>query len=89
MRTHDVSAEQKTGEFLLGLVLGDIQFIETKFGVVIIAFCTDDGGDARKMRRLLSVQMPWLIVILCWAHQMNLIVGDYFRLGVLLERWYC
>jgi hypothetical protein len=82
MRTHDVSAEQKTGEFLLGLVLDDIQFIEMKYGVILIAYCTDDGGDARKMRRLLLIQMPWLIVLLCWAHQMNLVVGDYLKLGV-------
>jgi hypothetical protein len=82
MRTHDVSAEQKSGEFLLGLVLNDIQFIQTKYGVIIIAWCTDDGGDGRKMRRLLFLRMPWLIILLCWAHQMNLIVGDYLKLRI-------
>ena len=40
------------------------------------------GGRAgpAKMRRLLRAQMPWLIIILCWAHQINLIVGDYLAL---------
>ena len=80
MRTHDVSAEQKTGEFLLGLVLDDIQFIETKYGITVIAYCADDGGDTRKMRCLLSIRMLWLIVLLCWAHQMNLVIGDYLKL---------
>ncbi|KAI9453922.1 hypothetical protein BJY52DRAFT_1123200 [Lactarius psammicola] len=26
--------------------------------------------------------MPWLIVIVCWAHQINLIVGDYLSLRI-------
>jgi hypothetical protein len=80
MRTHDVSAEQKTGEFLWQLVTTDIQYSEDKFRIIIIAWCTDDGGDARKMRRLLKDQMPWLIIVLCWAHQIQLVIGDYLSL---------
>jgi hypothetical protein len=34
------------------------------------------------MRRLLLGLMPWLIIIVCWAHQINLIVGDYLGLRV-------
>jgi hypothetical protein len=82
MRTHDVSAEQKTGEFLYQLVVEDIQFIETKYGVIIVAYCCDDSGDGRKMRRLLFCHMNWLIILLCWAHQMNLIVGDFLKLRI-------
>lgn len=80
MRTHDVSAHAKTGEALLALVVEDIKWIEEKYGVSVIAACSDDGGDPRKMRRLLLALMPWLIIILCWAHQINLIVGDYLSL---------
>jgi hypothetical protein len=82
MRTHDVSAQPKTGETLLQLVLDDIKWSEETYGHTVIAACSDDGGDARKMRRLLRVQMPWLIIVLCWAHQINLIVGDYLALGL-------
>jgi hypothetical protein len=32
------------------------------------------------MQQLLLALMPWLIIILCWAHQINLIVGDYLAL---------
>lgn len=56
--------------------------METKYGVKIVAWCTDDGPDGKKMRRLLVVLFPWLIVILCWAHQINLVVGD-----CLAVRW--
>jgi hypothetical protein len=80
MRTHDVSARPKTGETLLNLVVEDIKWSEETYGLTVIAACSDDGGDARRMRRLLLTLMPWLIVVLCWAHQINLIVGDYLAL---------
>jgi len=80
MRTHDVSAQPKTGDALLQLVVDDIRWSEETYGHQVIAACLDDGGDARKMRCLLRVSMPWLIVILCWAHQINLIVGNYLAL---------
>lgn len=80
MRTHDVSVDAKSGETLLKLVTDDIQWSQDTFLIVIIAVCTDDGGDARKMRWLLLALMPWLIIVVCWAHQINLIVGDYLGL---------
>ena len=80
MRTHDVSTQPKTGEALLSLVVEDIKWSEMTYGLTVIAACSDDGGDARKMRRLLLVLMPWLIIVLCWAHQINLVVGDYLSL---------
>ena len=80
MWTHDVSAQPKTGEALLQLVIEDIKWSEETYGLSIIAACSDDGGDARKMRRVLLALMPWLIITLCWAHQINLVVGDYLSL---------
>lgn len=41
-------------------------------GVQVIAWCTDDGPDGKKMRRLLQAQFPCLITLLCWVHQINL-----------------
>ena len=80
MRTHDISVQPKTGEALLNLVVEDIKWSELTYGLTVIAACSDDGGDACKMWQLLLVLMPWLIVILCWAHRINLIVGDYLAL---------
>lgn len=45
---HDVSAEAKTGENLLKLMVEDITYAQAVFGLLLIGFCTDDGGDARK-----------------------------------------
>jgi hypothetical protein len=80
MRTHDVLVQPKTGETLLDLVVEDIKWSEETYGIQVIAACSDDGGDARRMRHLLLALMPWLIIVLCWAHQINLIVGDYLTL---------
>jgi hypothetical protein len=85
MRTHDVSAQPKTGEELLRLVVDDIRWSQETYGHKVIAACSDDGGDARKMRRLLRDLMPWLIIILCWAHQINLVVGDYLSLKLAFQ----
>jgi hypothetical protein len=80
MRTHDVSADAKSGDALFKLVTEDIQWSQAMFLIVVIALCSDNGGDARKMRRLVLALMPWLIVVVCWAHQINLVVGDYLSL---------
>ncbi|KAH9001857.1 hypothetical protein EDB86DRAFT_2769004, partial [Lactarius hatsudake] len=36
IRTHDISADRKTGDNLLKLVLDDILYVNSKYGVVII-----------------------------------------------------
>ena len=79
LQTHDISAHAKTGEALLALVLEDIKWSEEMYGLIVIAACSDDGGNACRMRLLLLL-MPWLIIILCWVHQINLIVSDYLFL---------
>lgn len=75
-----MSGEPKTGDRLLQLVLEDIDYMQEKFGVIVIAWCTDDGPDGKKMRRLLLRRFPWIMVLVCWAHQINLIVGDFLTL---------
>ena len=82
VKTHDMSGRPKTGDELLTIVEADIQLIFDKFGVVVIAWCTDDGPDGKKMRRLLSAKYQWIITLVCWAHQINLVVGDFLTLKV-------
>jgi len=82
MHTHDVLAEAKSGEALLKLVTEDIQWIEDMYKLSVIGVCTDNGGNAWKMCWLLFNLMSWLIVLVCWAHQINLIVGDYLSLKI-------
>ena len=75
-----MSGRPKTGDELLMIVEGDIKLIFDKFGVIVIAWCTDDGPDGKKMRQLLGAKYRWLIMLVCWAHQMNLVVGDFLKL---------
>jgi len=49
MCMHDVSVDAKSGEGLLELVTKDIQWSQDKFGLDIIAVCSDNGSDAQKM----------------------------------------
>lgn len=93
-----MTGRPKTGDELLVIVLGDITYIFDKFSVTVIAWCTDDGPDGKKMRHLLAVKLPWIIVIVCWAHQMNLVVGKFLKdspdfrivivLGLDIVKWF-
>ena len=80
MRTHNVSAEAKNAHNLLPHVIEDIEYVEREYRVTVIAWCTDAADDAKKMRNDLVKQMPWLISLDCAAHQVNLVVGDLFKL---------
>ncbi|KDQ53018.1 hypothetical protein JAAARDRAFT_137846 [Jaapia argillacea MUCL 33604] len=53
LNAFDISAMAKTAENLLDLVLKEITYCQEKLGVVVVAWCTDNGGDVKKMRRLL------------------------------------
>jgi hypothetical protein len=77
-----MTGEPKTGDRLLELVLEDIEFMKDRYGVEVIAWCTDDGPDGKKMRRLLREKFDWIFVLVCWAHQINLVVGDFLGLGL-------
>ncbi|GLB40084.1 putative protein of unknown function (DUF 659) [Lyophyllum shimeji] len=78
--THDMTGEPKTSDRLLELVLSDINYMVEKYGVTVIAWCTDDGPDGKKMRRLLQQRYLWIMVLVCWAYQINLVVGDFLNL---------
>ncbi|KAG9089782.1 hypothetical protein FRC06_001392 [Ceratobasidium sp. 370] len=40
----DVSADWKTAENLLQIVLGDIEYLEEELGVTLVAWCSDASG---------------------------------------------
>ncbi|KAJ7122705.1 ribonuclease H-like domain-containing protein [Mycena crocata] len=79
---HNVSMDKKTSDHLLELVLADMKYCEDELGITYIAWCTDDGGDARGMRRRLKEVRPKLLTPPCWGHQVNLVVGEVLELEV-------
>ncbi|KZT22970.1 hypothetical protein NEOLEDRAFT_1157439 [Neolentinus lepideus HHB14362 ss-1] len=85
MRVFDVSLQQKVAKV--------IRQVETEWMVIVIAVCSDAASKASKACRLLShqqlaapeaYQWPDIVVPDCYAHQINLIVGDYFKIEVAM-----
>ncbi|KAL0064720.1 hypothetical protein AAF712_008266 [Marasmius tenuissimus] len=81
VRVHDASLEQKTADNLLLLRKDVIQTVQSDWKVEIIAFTTDASGEARKAHHLLAQEYPHIVTPDCFAHQVNLIVGDYFKVN--------
>ncbi|KAJ6558647.1 ribonuclease H-like domain-containing protein [Mycena sp. CBHHK59/15] len=75
----DVTALNKDGQSMCDQFTGMIDRVEEKYGCVVIYFTTDADGGSKKGRILLGKQRPWLILPSCWAHQFQLILGDYFK----------
>ncbi|KZT67494.1 hypothetical protein DAEQUDRAFT_673065, partial [Daedalea quercina L-15889] len=79
MNTFCITKEQKNAENLLEIVLSQIKYFTKVLQVTVVAWCTDASGDGSKMCRLLVQRLPRIFVVDCWAHQINLVVGDIFK----------
>ncbi|KZT64568.1 hypothetical protein DAEQUDRAFT_678347, partial [Daedalea quercina L-15889] len=79
INTFCITKERKNAENLLEIVLDQIRYYTDVLKVMVVAWCSDASGDGSKMRRLLVRQMPWIFVVDCWAHQINLVTGDVFK----------
>ncbi|KAK7042800.1 ribonuclease H-like domain-containing protein [Favolaschia claudopus] len=75
----DMTSQNKDGEALRDLFGSMIDRVEKKYHCYVIYFITDADGGSKKGRILLGKQRPWLLVPSCWAHQFQLILGDYFK----------
>lgn len=85
VRSHDTFGKPKTGEFLWELAQDDIDYMRREYGIDLIGLCTDDGPDGKGMQRRARTDLPWLIVLLCWAHQNQLIIGDLIKRNPALK----
>ncbi|KDN35540.1 hypothetical protein RSAG8_11497, partial [Rhizoctonia solani AG-8 WAC10335] len=81
VKVHDISGLPKTAENHLRTVKNDIDHAEREYNIKIIAWVSDAGGDSRAMRVRLHRERPHILVFDCWAHQVNLIVGDVLKLN--------
>ncbi|KAI0362751.1 hypothetical protein OH77DRAFT_1379925, partial [Trametes cingulata] len=75
----NVSAIAKTAQNLFEIISTEITYCMEYLSTIIVAYCTDCAGDAKAMRDLLREKFPWIITLDCWAHQINLLVGDFFK----------
>ncbi|KAJ6607318.1 hypothetical protein B0H10DRAFT_2227978 [Mycena sp. CBHHK59/15] len=77
----EVTALNKDGPALCEQFGAMIDRVEVKYGCIIIYFTTDADGGRKKGCQLLGIKRPWLILPSCWAHQFQLILGDYFKVN--------
>ncbi|KAF9440522.1 hypothetical protein P691DRAFT_767651 [Macrolepiota fuliginosa MF-IS2] len=73
------TTERKTAENLFREMCTTIEKVEKKWNAKVIAFTTDASGESQKAQQLLKEKYPFMVTPDCYAHQINLIVGDYFK----------
>src|ERR1700674_1115017 len=73
---HDMTKELKTGDRMFELMKSDKKLMEEKYNITVGGWCADQGPDTKKGKRLMGETFLWMIILACWAHQMNLVVGD-------------
>ena len=73
MHVHDTSAERKTAENLLQLMIQEKDYIEMELDLKLIGWVSDAGGDSRAARTRFLAMFPWLLVVDCFAHQVRVL----------------
>ncbi|QRV73696.1 hAT family dimerization protein [Ceratobasidium sp. AG-Ba] len=76
----DISALPKTADNHLKVVKQAIKRCEEDLGMKVVGWVSDAGGDSRGMRIRLGKERPELLLFDCWAHQIQLVVGDILKL---------
>ncbi|KAJ6632431.1 hypothetical protein B0H10DRAFT_1938054 [Mycena sp. CBHHK59/15] len=79
IKVFEDSAERKTAENYLAQLVDVFKMLGEEWKVVVVAVTTDALGESHKARLLFAKGHPWVVVLDCYAHQINLIVGDYFK----------
>ncbi|KAJ7126578.1 ribonuclease H-like domain-containing protein [Mycena crocata] len=79
---HNMSPEKKSAHNLLELVLQDIEYYENELGIIMVGYCTDNGGDAKGMRVRLRRKTIKFTIPPCWGHQVNLVVAEILELEI-------
>ena len=79
MKVDDVSAERKTAENFLQLLIGTYLELEENWGVKIVAIVTDASGECRKARRDFLQKYPSVVVLDCFAHQVKFLLSILSR----------
>ena len=62
-----------------------IREVEERFDLKINCVVTDNASSYKRARALLATKFPKMLFQPCWAHQVNLIVGDLLRFTGSIE----
>lgn len=85
LQMHDMTGRPKTGDTLWALVLEDREYARMTFDVEIIEYCSDDGPDGKKARRLNREQTPEIVDSVCWGHQSSLVTGNLLAVSTVMR----
>ncbi|KAJ6600708.1 hypothetical protein B0H10DRAFT_1958733 [Mycena sp. CBHHK59/15] len=77
-----MTGRPKTGDELFAIMKSDFEYAWNTYTVEIIAVCADDGPDGKKARRLVKGWKAAIAAFECWAHQSNLMTGNYLAIKV-------
>lgn len=96
-KTIDITSSAKTGEKTFEHMKEEIELLESRYEIVVIAVISDAAGEAAKARRLLRAWRPDLLTVDCFAHQFNLSIGGEVHLSCVscsicsasLSLYYC
>ena len=72
MHVEDVLEEQKTAEHLKCHIKSVMAQLQTEWDVVLVAIMTDASGKCQKAHQELASEYPALIILDCWAHQVQI-----------------
>ncbi|KAJ6615382.1 ribonuclease H-like domain-containing protein, partial [Mycena sp. CBHHK59/15] len=75
----NTTATNKDGESMAAFFAKVIDEVETMYSCYIIYFVMDTDGGSKKGRMILLKLRPDLFLPSCFAHQSQLVVGDYFK----------
>ncbi|KAF8574508.1 hypothetical protein K439DRAFT_1372203 [Ramaria rubella] len=79
VRVHDASAERKTADNLYKLMVEVINELQDNWGMIVIAFTSDAGGESLKAWKMIWEKYLHIVMPDCQTLQINLIVGDFFK----------
>lgn len=79
--THDALAITRQTSIGAPIIAGSSKevTISPNYGEVSKCFLSDDAGQCRRARLILSLRNPHILLLNCNAHQVNLIVGHIFE----------
>ncbi|KAI0363606.1 hypothetical protein BV20DRAFT_1007124, partial [Pilatotrama ljubarskyi] len=78
IRAYDTSNEPKTAENLLRRIYEVLRIVEQDWGVTVMALTSDCSGESRAARGALVRARKELVGPDCYAHQVDLVVRNYF-----------
>jgi hypothetical protein len=69
----DTTVERKTADHLFDQTIAVIRELESKMGVVVVAFTTDASGESRAARKRMNETNEWRHIVTpnCYAHQVR------------------